>query len=134
MMKIPRSLDCDIALMKSRPWMAGFALARMDPRRSECTARDGRLALRERIRAQITRPAGMAGFAVHERIRAQKKKKARTGRAFFASDFDLQLREGPPTVGVMVHAIGVAGGQHMTTRGTRVKVHGFGGNWMHAVT
>jgi hypothetical protein len=33
----------------------------------------------------------------------------------------------------MVHAIG-AGGQRMTTRGTRVKVHGFGGNWMHAVT
>jgi hypothetical protein len=64
----------------------------------------------------------------------KKTKKARTGRAFFASDFDLQLREGPPTVGVMVHAIGVAGGQHMTTRGTRVKVHGFGGNWMHAVT
>jgi hypothetical protein len=24
---------CSAALMKSRPWMAGFALARMDPRK-----------------------------------------------------------------------------------------------------
>jgi hypothetical protein len=73
---------------------------------------------------------GVAGCPA--RSVAPKNKKARTGRASFAYGMKLQLRAGPPMVGVIIRAIIIATDQHTRTRQSGGVDEKTGGLKMHA--
>src|SRR6185503_462243 len=100
---------------------------------------DGRFSLRGWSHAVVDARPRMAGFAF-ARMDARKKshtpKRRRPACGGPSSRIfrgNLQLRAGPPTVGVIVRAI-VVDGRHEATRGRRGGVRELGGHRGHVPT
>jgi hypothetical protein len=78
----------------------------------------------------------MAGFAFRERIRVKQKAEGPHWAGLRRVSFrgNLKLREGPPTVGVIIRAIIVVAGQHEAPRGKRGEDQSADGDGMHDST
>jgi len=88
-------------------------------------------------RAEVNARPWMAGFCstrTDSRTNQKHKKRPALGGPLSRIRWNLQLRAGPPTVGVIVRAVIVVASQHNASRGERGEVQADGGDGVHVPT